>query len=84
MPRNYSIVFRAAMGIFLQARPPQWWPHQQHAAAAATVFYSAKSKQGLGLGGFASSGGPGFDRSAYPKVVKEVCLISHLNRKKSI
>ena len=62
------------MGIFLQARPPQWWPHQQHAAAAAAVFYSAKSKQGLGLGGFASSGGPGFDRSAYPKVVKEICL----------
>ena len=44
------------------------------AAAAAAIFFSAK--------GLASSGGPGFDRSAYPKVVKEVCLISHLNRKK--
>ena len=44
------------------------------ATAAAAVFFSAKSRQGLDLGGLASSGGPGFDRSAYPKVVKEICL----------
>ena len=35
--------------------PPQWQPHQQCAAA---VFYSEKSRQGLGLGGLASCGGP--------------------------
>ena len=41
-----------------QARPPQWRPHQRHAAPAAAAFYSVKSRQGLGLGGLASRGGP--------------------------
>ena len=45
---------RTAMAIFWQARPPQWRPHQQRAA----TFYSAKSRQGLGLGGLATRGGP--------------------------
>jgi hypothetical protein len=38
--------------MFWQARPSEWQPHQQRAAAA---FYSAKSRQGLG--GLASRGG---------------------------
>ena len=46
------------MAIFWQARPPQWGPHQRRAAAATAVFYSAKSRQGLGLGGLASRGSP--------------------------
>ena len=45
-----SMLYRAAMANFWQARAPQW--------RAATAFYSAKSKQGLGLGGLASRGGP--------------------------
>ena len=45
---------RAATASFWQARPP----HQQRAAAASTAFYSAKSRQGLGLGGRASHGSP--------------------------
>ena len=51
-------LYRADTAIFLQARPPQWRPHQQCAASAALAFYSAKSRQGLGLGGLASCGGP--------------------------
>ena len=46
--------FRDATANFCQARPPQW----RAAAAAAAAFYSAKSRQGLGLGGLASRGGP--------------------------
>ena len=38
--------------------PPQWWPNLQRVAAAAAAFYSAKSREGLGLGGLASRGGP--------------------------
>jgi len=41
-----------------QARPPQWQPHQRHAAPVTAAFYSIKSRQGLGLGGLASRGGP--------------------------
>ena len=40
----------AATANFWQARPPQWQPHQRRAAA--------KSRQGLGLEGMASRGGP--------------------------
>ena len=50
--------FRAATANFCQARAPQLWPHQRCAAPATTAFYSAKSRQGLGLGGLASCGGP--------------------------
>ena len=39
------------MANFLQAWPPR-------AATAAAAFYSANSRQGLGLGGLASRGGP--------------------------
>ena len=46
---------RAASTNFWQARPPQWPSHHRRTAA---VFYSAKSRQGLGLGGLASRGGP--------------------------
>ena len=50
------IVLRAATTNLQQTRPPQWRSqHQRHAAA----FYSAKSRQGLGLGGLASRGVPG-------------------------
>jgi hypothetical protein len=41
-----------------KAAKVQWGAHQRHAAAATATFYSAKSKQGLGLGGLASCGGP--------------------------
>ena len=43
-------------GQFLAGKVPtvQWRPHQRRAAAAA--FYSAKSWQGLGLGGLARCG----------------------------
>ena len=44
--------------MFWQARPPQCQTHQRHASVAAAAFYSAKSRQGLGLGGLASRGGP--------------------------
>ena len=43
---------------FWQARPPQWSQQQRHGAAAAPIFYFAKFRQGLGLGGLASLGGP--------------------------
>jgi hypothetical protein len=49
--------WRTATANFWQSRPP----HQRRAAAAAaatTDFYSAKCRQGLGLGGLASRGGP--------------------------
>ena len=49
------------MANFWQAGPPQWRPHQQCAIAAA-AFYSAKSRQGLGLGGLASQTGPDPDQ----------------------
>ena len=53
-----TLTFRAAAANFWQARLPQWWPHQGRAAVAAAAFYFAKSRQGLGLGGLASRGGP--------------------------
>ena len=37
-------LFRAATANFLQARLPQWQPHQRCAVAAAATFDSAKSK----------------------------------------
>jgi hypothetical protein len=40
---------------FWQARPPHWRPHQRLAIPAV---YSAKSRQGLGLGGLAGLGSP--------------------------
>ena len=46
------------MANFWQARPSQWQPHQRRVATAANAFYSAKSRQGLGLGGHASRGRP--------------------------
>ena len=46
-------LYRVDTANFLQARPPQWRPHQQRAAAAALAFYSTKSWQGL-----ASCAGP--------------------------
>ena len=46
-----SLKIRAAMANCWQARPPQWQPHQRHAAPATAAFYSVKSRQGLGLGG---------------------------------
>ena len=46
-------------GQIWHARPPQWRPHQQRAAAASATFYSAKSRQGLGHWGIASRGSPG-------------------------
>ena len=45
------------MANFWQANRPQQQAYQQCAAAA--TFYSAKSRQGLGLEGVASLGGPG-------------------------
>ena len=48
---------RAAMADFWQARPPKWCPHPWCATAA--MFYFAKSRQDLGLGGLASRGSPG-------------------------
>ena len=56
---NYSIDTRAATANFWQARLLQWGPHQQRAVAAGAAFYSAKSRQGLGLGVLASLGGLG-------------------------
>ena len=47
------ILGRAATADFWQTGPP----HHQRAAAAA--FYSAKSRQDLGLFGLVSRGGPG-------------------------
>ena len=52
------IYCRAATANFWQARPSQWLPHQRRAAVATAIFYSAKSRQGLGLGGLASHGDP--------------------------
>ena len=44
---------------FLAGKAATWWPHERRRAAdAAAAFYSAKSRQGLGLGGLASRGGP--------------------------
>ena len=43
-------ILRVTTANFWQAGPPQWRPHQQCAIAAA-AFYSAKSRQGQGLGG---------------------------------
>ena len=54
----FGFIYRAATAIFWQARPPQCQPHQRHASDAAAAFYSAKSRQGLGLGGLASRSGP--------------------------
>ena len=48
--------YRAAKAHFRQARPPKWRSHKQCATATATAFYSAKSKQGLGVGGHAYGG----------------------------
>ena len=50
---------------FWQARPPQWSQQQRHGAAAAPTFYSAKFRQGLGLGGLASCWRPCFFEDAY-------------------
>ena len=58
MEKRFECKSRAATANFLQARPPQWQPHQRRAAAAGAAFYSTKSRQGLGLGGLASRGGP--------------------------
>ena len=44
--------FRAATVDFWR------WSHHRHAAAAAAVFYFAKSRQDLGLAGLTSRGGP--------------------------
>ena len=49
----------------MQARPP----HQRCATAA---FYSAKSRQGLGLGGLARRGGP--DVQGYLQCSSEIIL----------
>ena len=48
---HYS--YRATTVEFWQVRPQQWCPHCQCAAAAVTAFYSAESRQDLGLGGLA-------------------------------
>ena len=52
---------RAATANFWQARPSQGRPHQYCATTAAAAFYSAKSRQGLGLWGLASHGGPEYN-----------------------
>ena len=49
------VPIRAAMVDFLQARPPEWWPHRWHAAAAA-LFHS---RQDSGLADLTSHAGPG-------------------------
>ena len=54
-PSSMEYIYRAATGNFWQAKLPKWRPPQWCVAAA---FYSAKSRQGLGLGGLASHGGP--------------------------
>ena len=60
--RYIGMLFKAATANFWQARPPQWRPHQRRVASAAAIFYSAKSRQGLALGGLASRGVPAFIR----------------------
>jgi hypothetical protein len=49
----------------------QWWPH----GVPITAFYSAKSKQGLGLEGLASRGGRAYDSSPNFKFLKMVSSI---------
>ena len=46
-------------GQFLASKDTQWQPHQRCAAAATAAFYSAKSRQGPGLG---CRGGPGMSK----------------------
>ena len=53
-----SISFILSMRILSNTGPPQWRPHHLRAAAAAATFYFEKFRQGLGLGGLASRGGP--------------------------
>ena len=48
--------YRAAKAHFWQARLPQGRSHKEH--ATATAFYSANSRQGLGVSGHVSCGGP--------------------------
>ena len=62
---------RTTTANFWRARPPQWWPH----GVPITAFYSAKSKQGLGLGGLASHGGRAYDSSPNFKFLKMVSSI---------
>ena len=50
--------YRAAKAHFWQARLPQGRSHKEHATATATAFYSANSRQGLGVSGHVSCGGP--------------------------
>ena len=50
--------YRAAKAHFWKARPPKWRSQKQHATATATAFYSANSRQGVGVGGHASWSGP--------------------------
>ena len=54
---------RAATANFWQARPSQWRPNQRRAVTATAAFYSAKFRQGLGLGALAIGGGPGCDET---------------------
>ena len=56
--RDTRVLLRAATANFWLARLPQRHPNHQRAAAAVIMFYSAKSRQGLGLGSLASRGGP--------------------------
>jgi len=67
---NTVAYFRATTVNFWQASPPQWWPHQWRAVA----FYSAKSRQGLGFGDLASSGGPVLNSELHPKRFEVICL----------
>jgi hypothetical protein len=53
---NPTLGCRADKVNFWQERLPQWQPHHLH--AAATPFYSTKSKQVCSLGSLASHGGP--------------------------
>ena len=45
-------------GQFLAGKAPTVAATQRRATTGAPAFYSAKSRQGLGLGGLASRGGP--------------------------
>jgi hypothetical protein len=58
-----TLAFRAATTDFWQkTRLPQWWPHPWRAIAVVAMFYFAKSRQDLSLGGLvglASHDSPG-------------------------
>ena len=75
---DFQSFFGAATVDLWQTRPPKWRPHHWHAANTAAELYLSKSRQGLGLGGLASRGGPVFNDGELTTIALWDCIFTIL------